>query len=176
MWNLLAGEVVAHFCDGEPRRIEALAFSEDGTSLAVASASSQALLVDTRSWQVLRSLRMPMKCGQSISLPDGRKLATGDKSGNVSIWSVASGELLTAHRGHIGYVRSVRFTKDGRTLASGGDDQHIRLWDPIEGAEICTLEGHADKIYTLAFSPDDGLLASGSYDGAIRFWHAERGE
>ncbi|MHB9078478.1 MAG: WD40 repeat domain-containing serine/threonine protein kinase [Pirellulaceae bacterium] len=176
VWDPSTGQVVTELFGNTDERINGLCFSPDGKHLAVASSSNLVHLLDTRDWRVLQSLDHVDQVWSVDFSPDGRMLATGDKVGNVSRWSLAEGRPLAVERAHTGYVRAVRFTRDGRTLASAGDDQRIVLWDPVTMAELCTLQGHSDLIYALSFAPDDSILASGSYDGAIRFWHAPRGE
>lgn len=46
-----------------------------------------------------------------------------------------TGQLVAAHEGHTGWVRSVcEITRDGRAhLASGSGDGTIRIWDPDTG-------------------------------------------
>ena len=167
---------IAKFLETAQAANQRLVLSADGRTLAVISNSNLALLLDTRDWQILRSLDHIDQVWSVDFSPDASMLATGDKAGNVSIWNTMDGSLIGTRRGHNGYVRSVRFTRDGRTLASGGDDKRILLWDPVTATHLCALLGSPADIYTLAFSPDDGLLVSGSYDGTIRFWHAERQE
>jgi len=176
VWNLSTGQVVTELLGNTDKRINGLSFSPDGKHLAVASSSHQVDIFDTRDWRLLQSLDHVDEVWSVDFSPDGRTLATGDKVGNVSHWSLAEGRPLAVERAHTGYVRAVRFTRDGRTLASGGDDHRVVLWDPVTLTELCTLQGPADGVYALSFAPDDSILASGSYDGAIRFWHAERQE
>ena len=65
--------------------------------------------------------------------PDGSKLATADKPGNILIWDVKKGEQIgvcrspgmytwdpKARRHSIGGIRSLVFSPDGKTLTAGG--------------------------------------------------------
>lgn len=174
IWDAITGEEVAKVSVIADLRVNGLCFSPDGSILAVATSSKQLLIVDTQTWQIVRTLDHEDQVWSVDFSPDGLMIVTGDKVGNVSFWNAVDGSQLLSRRAHSGYVRSVRFTHDGRTLASGGDQHHIVLWNTVTRSETCKLHGSTDFIYALAFSPDDGVLASGSYDGSIRFWHAER--
>jgi len=101
---------------------------------------------------------------------DGQRVATGDASGNVSLWQVSDGKLSTIYRGHTDWVWSVAFSPDGTRLASGGEDQTIRLWDMNTHQCLHVLEGHVNWVWSVAFSPDGTRLASGGEDQTIRLW------
>ena len=60
----------------------------------------------------------------------GERLATGDASGQIKLWSVNSGGDLTLFRempGHKGGVQTLAFAPDSRMLASGGHDRTVML-------------------------------------------------
>jgi len=71
--------------------------------------------------------------------PDGGMLATGggyndhpapiNPPGDVRLWSVATGALVTTLDGHGGAVSDVAFSPDGKTLASACYDGMIRFWN-----------------------------------------------
>jgi WD40 repeat protein len=102
--------------------------------------------------------------------PDGKILATGDRSIDIRIWEVASRKLLTVYQGHTDGVRSVSFSPNGQTLASGGYDNTIRLWDLQSRQCLHIFQGHANWVQSVSFSPDGQTLASGGYDNTIRLW------
>ena len=104
--------------------------------------------------------------------PDGRQVATGDKSGRVTLWDAATGEVVSSLEGHEGYVNGVAYNGDGTLLATAGDD-NARVWDPATGQVLFTMDGHTDFIIGISFSPDDKHLATSSWDRTAKIWDVE---
>lgn len=102
--------------------------------------------------------------------PDGTVVATGDSTGEIRLWQVATGQHLASYQGHKKWVRAVAFSPDGQMLASGSDDQTVRLWDVSTCHCRHTFPAHTNWIWSVAFSPDGQLLASSSDDRTIRLW------
>jgi hypothetical protein len=102
--------------------------------------------------------------------PDGKLLATAGREA-VRIWSIDSGELRAACKGHRDTVTSVQFAPDGRRLVSASRDRTICVWDPATGRRLLTLDGTRDGLdahaASLAFSPDGTVLAAGCADGRV---------
>jgi WD40 repeat protein len=106
----------------------------------------------------------------------GRRLATGDESGLIRVWSLDEGGGLTLLHdltGHAGAIHALAFTPDGLTLASGGDDRAVILWDPVGRRERLALTGHADRVLRLAFKPDGSALVTLGRDGSVKRWRAD---
>ncbi len=62
--------------------------------------------------------------------PRGQILATGHDDGSIALWNAATGQKKQTLGGHLGSVRSLKYTPDGKTLVSSGSDGTIRLWNP----------------------------------------------
>ena len=148
--------------------IDDIAYSPDGTRLAVAS-NIGIWIYDAQTGKELNLLFTGHTQEQGSYLPDvsevhsvlsvsfspdGQTLASGGTDKTIRLWDVRTGDLLRTLTGHTGSVKSVAFSPDGKTLASGGGGG-IRLWDVRIGDTILTLTG-----YTVAFSPDGKTLAS----------------
>jgi len=103
--------------------------------------------------------------------PDGRALATGSASGNVTLWDVATGRgsvLPSAEEAGKEPLHAVAFSRDGSILAAGGGAGGVRLWDVAAGRETSPLEtGGEEEIRTLAFHPDGGWVATGGARGGV---------
>ena len=60
---------------------------------------------------------------------DGTVLASGDETGMIMLWDVATGQQLSQFSGHTGGITGLDFSADGKQLASSSLDGTARLWD-----------------------------------------------
>ena len=157
--------------------IEDIAYSPDGTLLAVASPIG-IWLYDTATYQEVGLLTGdPVGGILSVAFsPDGGILASGSGAGTIRLWDATTGELQHTLQGHTDIVSSIAFSPDGGILASGSGDSIVRLWDATTGQPLNTLQGHRGHVTSIAFSPDGGILASGSEDTTVRLWDATTGQ
>jgi WD40 repeat protein len=119
--------------------VASVAFSPDGRYLAVGTwGGSSVQLIDTSSWQVIRTFEDHTDSVWSVAFsPDGRLLASGSDDKTIKLWEVATGSLVRTLTGHPNWVRAVAFSPDGRLLASGSCGRYesrcvqgeIKLWD-----------------------------------------------
>jgi hypothetical protein len=112
----------------------------------------------------------------SVFALDGKRIITGDLSGNVNSWDVESGGMLATFRGHATPVYALAVSRDGTQVASAGYDQTVRVWDSSTGTEIHHLRGHTGSVKSLAFSSDGKKLASSGSDGTIHIWDLDDGQ
>ncbi len=165
---------------GSSERIEAVAFTPDGSVAALGTSGHHVLF-----WG--RKVEMKLRDGiQGLALDrDGRLLAVNKGHEGVSLHDVSAKKESRGPLRSFGTdsVRNLMFAPDGRTLAAGDYENHIRLWDVTTGRELRLLEGHRrvpvsgkNGVFCLAFSPDGATLASGAADGTVRLWDVKTGK
>ena len=154
----------------------AVAYSPDGTRLAVASSIGIWLYdVDTGAEVALFTGHTGWVYSVSFS-PDGITLASGSRDNTVRLWDVASRQQKAVlEHPWLASVHSVSFSPDGTTLASGSR-KTVRLWDVASGQQKAVLEGHTDRVTSVSFSPDGTILASGSWDDTVWLWDVASGQ
>ena len=173
-------------------KLDAIAFSPDGTTMATASGDSRAVtLWDVATGRERASLADHQGPIWSVAFsPDGRLLAAasggcrrwpspaGDgQVGEIRLWDLSGckPKPRASLVGHGYGIVSAAFSPDGTTLASGGFDRAVKLWDVAAGREWATLDGHEGWVAAVAFSPDGTILATGSHDQTIKLWDAATG-
>jgi WD40 repeat protein len=186
-------------------QVFAVAFTRDGRTLAIAgdngsidsnSFKPNSFLGTVQLWDVAdrahpverATLRLHGEVTAVALAPDGRTLASVDRSGFVS--GGPGGDVGTVRlwdmteRGHpaalatlrlYGEVTAVAFTGDGRTLASAtlasATTAAVRLWDMADRAHPVALASlrQTDPVYALALASDGRTLANAS-GAAVRLW------
>ena len=151
-----------------------LAYSWDGSSLAVACQDHAVYLVDPHT-ETMRVLRGHSDQVSTVAFaPDGARLASGSWDAELRLWDVeASTSILLA--GHEDRVTDAEFSPDGALLVSASNDGTIRIWNAASGADIAVLRGHSKQIYGASFLPDSRHLVTSGADQTVRIWDADTG-
>ena len=166
---------------GSSERIEAVAFTPDGSGAALGTSAG-----DIHLWGSCGKSELRVAGSiQGLALTsNGRMLAVNKGREGISLFDLAAMKETRVRRSFgTDTIRSLAFAPDGRTLAAGDYDNHIRLWDVTTGRELRLLEGHQrvsisgkNGIFCLAFSPGGATLASGAADGTVRLWDVKTGK
>lgn len=145
-----SGRLLAHdIITGQERRfgvdtayIHALAFSPDGSQLAVDGWNRTLLLLDATPLRPATAAprvdAVPLKAhwvrpeqrGDTTALaftPDGKTLSSGSSYGIVKLWNPATGEVRENLPGHAGSIRALAFSADGRSLFTAGAEGTVKV-------------------------------------------------
>ena len=149
-----------------------LAFSADGTKLAIASVDSMIRISDTKDGKTLLEFPASTAGIQRIAFsPDGERIASANNDGTY-VWDAVTGKNLLTFSGHGEGIRSsgIAYSPDGKWIASSGNDASIQVWDAKTGKVVFSLIGHTGPTFGAAFSPDGQFLATSSVDRTVKIW------
>ena len=163
--------------------INVLAFSPDGTQLAVGSNIGVWLYDVTTGKEIAM---FPGMCQSVAFSPDGHYLANGGgwfREHVPQMWEIATRQEVSRWD-HLYAGRKLQFSSDGRTLISlDGRGSAINKLDVETGTRsgVTAIEGRSRDQLRRQSGPEsyaltDDKIAVGSTDGTITLWDATTGE
>ncbi len=163
-------------CTGQLRDVADLAFSPDGSLLAVASSANEVFLYRVSDGALALTLTGHSARVTSVAFsPDGQRLVSGSWDHTWIVWEPATGEIAFQYSGHTSFVNAVAYSPDGAYLATGGEDDIVNLWIAANGTHLYTLTGPTLKIVNVAFSPNSAFLAGSSGESDVHVWTTYNG-
>ena len=148
--------------------VQSLAFSRDGERLASGGYRTVKL------WRRLNNVRKAEFVGAegpvgAIAVsPDGRWAATGEKSGSVRVWDLATGAVAKTLAGHTDQITGICFAADGERLVSASTDGSVRVWNTETGTQLVVLQTPAPVGAVAVLGGNQ--IASGGADNVVRLW------
>lgn len=107
---------------------------------------------------------------------DGMLAASGDSSGTVILWDIASGNGLRRVTAMEGPVFALSFSPDGRSLAIGGKEKEVSIRSVATLEPQFSLAGHGAAINAVEYGEDGATLATASSDDTVRIWNMQTHE
>jgi WD40 repeat protein len=101
-------------------------------------------------------------------------LAAGLQYGDINIYNINDGNLVSSLIGHTDWVYDLVQISD-ELLSSSSQDQTVRLWNLTTNTSKFTLTGHTGVVYGLK-QITSSILASGSLDTTIKLWDITSGQ
>ncbi|MGQ0628043.1 MAG: protein kinase domain-containing protein [Phycisphaerales bacterium] len=146
----------------ETVRIEGLAFSPDGQTLAVTGPFDGVRLWSVASWMPIAFLPTTSQPWSPTFSPDGRTLLVCTYSGSVDVFEVRSGARRRSISAHPRLIPGIGYSRDGRYYATGSESGNIKVWDAKTHRALIDLNPGTGVIVNVAFSPDGRYLAGSS--------------
>ena len=176
IWDLASGTELLTLDQGEDAVPYWVAFSPDGSRIAVANTADiedlggWASIWDVATGEMILSLPRQSAFVNSVAFsPDGRRLVTTGDDQTARVWDANTGEELLTLYGQTTNVANAAYSPDGSHIATVTGSE-VKVWDAATGREFLTLAGQAGILY-VAFSPDGTRIVTASSDGTARVWN-----
>ncbi len=183
IWDTISGRKLPtlrrekSFEMGKNDHIVGLAFSPDGSQLAIGSESTSLLWDTTGNNEpiILRKLTRQQNAYHPFFAfsPNGKMLASGgtDSTNTVQLWDTDTGKLLTTLTGHTSGITGLTFSPDGSTLVSASGDGKVMFWNTETNKPLpIHISEHTYTQRGMAIIKDSNILASVAYNGITTFW------
>jgi WD40 repeat protein len=120
-----------------PLRVNSVAYSPDGLSLAAGTQDHGVQIWDSKSGRLIRESKDHDGEVWAVAWsPDGRYIASGGADRTVRIWNAATGIALHVYTEGASVIHSLAFSPDGRYLAATNGDKTVSVWDLIHNPVI----------------------------------------
>jgi len=183
LWRV-DGPVEEHRFKGRSGYLRA-AFDPRATVVACGTDNNDVVLMDRKSGDRKAVLRAGTgKSGTDVFVlslafsPDGKRLAAGTSENIVTVWDVATGEVvsrwLSRKKGSLrslpkalvaaSGVYGLCFNHEGTRVAAGDCDGVISVFQSSDGADIGRMT-YGRRISTLCISPSNEFMAIGTHGG-----------
>ncbi len=144
--------------------VSAIAFSPDGSLLAVSGFHEVLLWKADGSELVARLVGLSQRIESLAFSPDGKRLAvTGGRParmGEVQVWDVAKRKLALSVAVTYDTVYGASWSPDGTKIAFGCADNTVRAIDAKTGQQVLFMGSHSDWALDTVFSVNGNNLIS----------------
>jgi len=162
-------------------RATAIAFSPDGTQLAIgsglASRSGQLAIVsvaDGKSIKTMPDLHSDTVLGLAFS-PDGLWLASCGADKMTKLLNTQTLETAKLFEGHTHHVLALAWQEDANRLATASADMTIKLWDIAKGESVKTITGIGTEVTSIAFIGSTANTVSTAMNNLVRLHDSNSG-
>jgi len=155
----------------------AVAFSGDGTLLALAARDGTLRLLQVESGTLVRIFNPAVATTiLSIALsPEGTHVLAGENGSRIQVWDLSTARLLRTVETQVERQFSIAMSHDGRRVLVG-NGVAFELRDVETGQLIRSFGGDDQDFRPVLLSPDGRLiLASGSDGASVALWDVEDG-
>ncbi|GLZ29198.1 hypothetical protein Lesp02_13880 [Lentzea sp. NBRC 105346] len=152
--------------------VRGLAFTADGTRLALGGNDGVIRIMDVPARQEIARLTQPNRVRDVAFSRDGSLLASSSSAGRAYLWH----QPLSNPTGHATELQGIyAHPPSGLVATTASLDPTVRLWrtDWQKLTPLATLTGHTDSVHAVAFHPSGSTAATASRDRTVRLWDVE---
>ncbi|HUG68011.1 MAG TPA: protein kinase [Pirellulaceae bacterium] len=184
LWDPVTGELKQTLDDGTHGAFYSVAFSPDGSDLAVGKDYHESVVVwDMNSGTRKQVLHFPnpLESTRVVAFsPDGKTLMSGSFDGQICLWDLDTGQQRVQPTGPQSKLTDSALSPDGTLLATSSCDGTVTLWDLTQQQAARTIQVSTGHVLCVAFSPDGKILATGNGYGAadyrVLLWDVATGQ
>jgi serine/threonine protein kinase len=158
------------------KQLNSLAFSSDGSQLAVAGADQSLKIYSVSDGILIADLKTRELCLDCIVFrPEKQQLAAAlaGNSYNLAVWDLESGQRIwqsaETPATSDSSINAIAFSSDGQYLAWASMDHYAAIVDLQTGLKVHTLP-HDEIVQSVSFSPDGLHLLTTSNDTLATVW------
>jgi autophagy-related protein 16-1 len=177
-WDLNSGRV-HHTLTGHTDKVCAVDVSKVSSRHVVSSAYDRTIKVwDLLKGYCINTIIFHSNCNALCFSTDGQTIFSGHVDGNLRLWDIKSGKLLSEVAAHSLAVTSISLSQNGNVVLTSGRDNLHNLFD-VRTLEVSgTLKAAGNSVASnwsrSCISPDDKNVAAGSSDGSVYVWSASK--
>ncbi|CAL0306769.1 unnamed protein product [Lupinus luteus] len=180
VWDLSSGRV-RHTLTGHTDKVCAVDVSKVSSRHVVSASYDRTIKV----WDLVKgyctnTIISHSNCNALSFSMDGETIFSGHVDGNLRLWDIQTGKLLSEVAAHSLAVTSISLSRNGNVVLTSGRDNLHNLFD-VHSLEVCgTLRAAGNRVASnwsrSCISPDDNHVAAGSADGSIYIWSISTGD
>jgi WD40 repeat protein len=169
--NSETGDILATWPQPDFKLTKVLAFSPDGSKLAVFTGNGEITIRDGVTAAAQTKVKVSSDVGAMAFSHSNRLLAASTPDNRAMVFDLPS----RADPRCIGildkrsYLPALLFSRDDKLLLAGSSDGDVRFFSVADGSVVAQLR-NGDWAYHMALTPDARLLAIGGYRGSVRLW------
>lgn len=174
VWDANSGRV-RHTLTGHIDKVCAVDVSRFSNRHVVSAAYDRTIKVwDLNKGYCNNTIIFPSNCNALSFSVDGQIICSGHVDGNLRLWNIQTGKLMSEVAAHSLAVTSISLSRNGNTILTSGRDNLHNLFD-IRTLEVCgTLRASGNSLASnwsrSCISADDNYVAAGSADGSVHVW------
>ncbi|CAL5198166.1 unnamed protein product [Lathyrus oleraceus] len=180
VWDLNSGRV-RHTLTGHSDKVCAVDVSKVSSRHVVSAGYDRTIKVwDLMKGYCTNTIMFHSNCNALCFSTDGQTIFSGHVDGNLRLWDIQSGKLLSEVAAHSLAVTSISLSRNGNIALTSGRDNLHNLFD-VRTLEVCgTLRASGNKVASnwsrSCISPDNNHVAAGSADGSVHIWSISKGD
>ncbi|XP_057420801.1 autophagy-related protein 16-like [Lotus japonicus] len=180
VWDLNSGRV-RHTLTGHKDKVCAVDVSKVSSRHVVSAAYDRTIKVwDLMKGYCTNTIIFASNCNALCFSMDGQTIYSGHVDGNLRLWDIQSGKLLSEVAAHSLAVTSISLSRNGNVVLTSGRDNVHNLFD-VRSLEVCssfrdTGNRVASNWSRSCISPDNSHVAAGSADGSVHIWSVHKNE